>query len=434
MDRALSKHVWKSLWRRLKGTIVFALLVVPLFGVIQFESFTGMNSFGDVPSMATRCCAEPSSELKALISFLDEQARGSGGIARHLASHPGFQTFAASQTPTEELIARYFEASFSRLADPDLLRARQSEALRMALWHHGYTTLPESDGFRSLEKVSLGNRERLFNLPRRTVSTEIAAEIEAAVSAIRPVFIHNTNLLQRIPEIPLVSSKEIRRTAGVGGLNTFFFNRGFLHSDDNLFFFLDLATASPVLPLMQSIYGKYQFVPDDAFARERGWVSAFIMYPYDLLRFAAYACPGDVPAMIDLLRAEYAAELGTASWTIAEINKRLRDVRRDAPRSVRVLRQGFPLWNRARKELYRLDFTVQDFTEVVREAFARWLAELASSDQVTYQQTLDIIRTKGPAGIQLDAFKAAYGLDLYFEFKIPVALPPGRMRQLGGDN
>lgn len=402
--------------------------------LVLISTFAG-SAHGFGSDSATPAPTRIAPELQSLIRFLDEQARSSGGLARRLADHEGFRDFLASQTGsevTEETIARYFESSFRRLADPAMLWARQSEALRTALWYHGWTEPGQTDGYRCLAERSAANRDGFLERPRTPASPDAASAIEEAVATIRPVFIHNTNLLERIPEIPLVSSKEIRRTAGVGGLNTFFFNRGFLHSDDNLFFFLDLATAAPMLPLMQSIYGKYQFVPEDAFADERGWISAFVMYPYDLLRFATFACPDHVPALVEVLREEYAAELGSAPLSIAEINQRLRDVRRDAPRSVRVLRRGFPLWNEVRKNLYRLDFTVGDFTIVVRDAFRRWLSELSVSDPAAFHETLESIRRKGPGASQLDAFKNAFDLDLYFEFKVPVALPSDRMRQLGG--
>ncbi len=398
------------------------------------------------------------SALEGLIDFLDSQSRDSGGLALRLDGHPGFQAFMASEghtalfpksgpanvsrredalpvengtaTSSRELIFRYLESVFSLLDDVEHLRSRQAEALRLALWHHGLTSSGPQDGFACLAEVSAANRDALLRRPRVAVPPAAAEEIEQAIATIRPVFIHNTNLLKKIPEIPLVSSKEIRRAAGVGGINTFFFNRSFLRSDDNLFFFVDLATDSLTVSMMESIYGKYQFVPDETFAEERGWISAFVMYAYDLLRFAAVACPEEVPALIEVMRREYLTELGSEPLSVAEINQRLRHVRRAAPRSVRVLRDGFPRWNRIRKNLYTFDFTVRDFTVVVRDAFRRWLSGLATSDPARFATTLRELREKGPGGSQLEAFKQGFGLDLYFEFKIPVALPPKQMRQL----
>ncbi len=322
------------------------------------------------------------------------------------------------------LVREYLERQFRVFEDPVSLRPRQSASLWRSLWvrHDGGLAL-DGDGYAALARLSTDNRRRLEErLP--PMSEPVPAEVQEWLDRLSLVFIHNTHVVRDVPDLPLVSSRVIREVTGLGGLNTYAFNRFLLRSDDNLFFFVGLQVDGSLGTHRESIYGKYKFSPDPAFARDRGWISAYVMYPYDLARFADSLVPGLSADFLADFRHEFPQELAgvaTAGWEV--ITSRLGPAKRHESRWLRVLQRRLPDWVRLRGTLASLDFTVPDFEALSREALRRHLTGLWRTDRDTWA-ALAARLGRGEAGNLLyDALREVFGLDLYFEFKIPVAIP-----------
>lgn len=322
------------------------------------------------------------------------------------------------------LVQEYLERRFRAFEDPARLRPRQSASLWRSLWvRHGGRLALDGDGYAALAKVSADNRRRLEQrLP--PMSEAVPADVQKWLDRLSLVFVHNTHVVRDLPDLPLVSSRVIREVTGLGGLNTYAFNRFLLRSDDNLFFFVGLQVDGSLGSHRESLYGKYKFSPEPDFARDRGWVSAYVMYPYDLARFGDTLDPTLSADFLADFQHEFPRELAgvaSAGWEV--ITTRLGPSKRDESRWLRLLQRRLPEWVRLRGKLASLDFTVSDFEALSREALRHHLACLWLSDRTAWAET-EARLGRGEAGNLLyDALRKVFALDLYFEFKIPVAIP-----------
>ncbi|NLI75975.1 MAG: hypothetical protein GX442_05965 [Candidatus Riflebacteria bacterium] len=322
------------------------------------------------------------------------------------------------------LVQEFLERQFRAFDDPVRLRPRQSASLWRSLWvRHGGGLALDGDGYAALARLSAANRQRLEQrLPPMTDA--VPADVQKWLDRLSLVFVHNTHVVRDVPDLPLVSSRIIREVTGLGGLNTYAFNRFLLRSDDNLFFFVGLQVDGSLGSHRESLYGKYKFSPAPDFARDRGWVSAYVMYPYDLARFGDSLDPALSAAFLADFQREFPRELaGIASAGWEAITARLGPSKRQESRWLRVLQRRLPDWLRVRGALASLDFTVSDFEALSREALRRHLTVLWRTDRENWA-SLEARLGRGEAGNLLyDALREVFGLDLYFEFKIPVAIP-----------
>jgi hypothetical protein len=385
--------------------------------------------------------------LQKLVSYLlqnSEQAKTAEIRQKWeaLSAHTGFQEylrekgiadFVARPEPEKRvLVGEYLAERMNQFNEDAFLRTRQAASLRRALWFRARAgELPDAgDGYELLAKVSARNLQRLLKQHSPSAAGSVDSGIENLLKRLSLAFVHNTHVIESIPEVPLVSSRVIQDLTGIGGLNTYFFNRRFLHSDDNLFFFVDLCSDNRISSGMSSIYGSHTFAPVRSFVFERGWISAFVMYPYDLFHFAATFDADTGRDMRAALTREFPEARITGETPAKKITQLLAPYKRDEKRWNRFLRNHFDLWNRMRRHLCALDFTVADFETLAFSALRLWLKHLKETDTKAFENIQTRINLLDLQGILPEALAFAYGLHLYFECKIPVALPPAMLRKI----
>ncbi len=328
-------------------------------------------------------------------------------------------------------LAAFLRESLGRFSDPAFLEQRQRESMARSLFFRRDPSLEpglfSADGYRTLREISTRNRERIARL---IPPVKAADKVRDLVQALSVVFVHNTHVIRSVPDTPLVSSRVLQEVAGIGGLNTYFFNRQFLHSDDNIFFFVLLQSGPKLGNARESLYGKYKFSPEETFARERGWVSAFVMYPYDLYRFAWNMDTALSAPLTTFFEREFPQEMRAAAGSMQELVKSLRPYKRDNARWNRMLRDCFALWRPVRKQLGRLDFAVDDFRALTLQVIEAWLSGLYETEPVKFEEWKERLSHGDVGDLMRLAWKEVCGLDLYFEFKVPVAIPPWGLREV----
>lgn len=398
---------------------------------------TGAPLIGRAPLFAGDVSSATLELVDYLFSNAERQTRpGRPSAWEQLLRHPPFREFlgrenidgaTVPEAARRTLVGSYLEAALRRFEDPAWRAECQTASLRRSLWFRGrgVGTLP-ADGYEALSRLSAENRRCLEG--RRTgAPLSPSAEVQALLERLSFVFIHNTHVIRGKPKLPLVSSQVIRDATGLGGLNTYAFNRFVLRSDDNLFFFVGLRSGPTLGSRRESLYGKYKFSPSPEFARRWGWISPFVMYPYDLARFGANALPRSEEGFREDLRREFPT-LASGTWDA--LVKALGKHKREEGRWLRVLQRRFPAWLEARWALGNLDFTVPDFEALSRQALANHLGRLQTVDPVGFAAWQKRLAEGDVGDLLYDALRSVYGLDLFFEFKIPVALPPDEVMQL----
>ncbi|HNV69240.1 MAG TPA: hypothetical protein PKO06_06040 [Candidatus Ozemobacteraceae bacterium] len=328
-------------------------------------------------------------------------------------------------------VAAFLRESLRPFSDPLFLETRQRESMARSLFFRRDPIrepgLFAADGYRTLHEISARNRVRVSRLlPAVTEKNEV----RELVQKLSVVFIHNTHVIRSVPDTPLVSSRVLQEVSGIGGLNTYYFNRQFLHSDDNIFFFVLLQSGPKLGNARESLYGKYKFAPEETFGRERGWVSAFVMYPYDLYRFAFGSEKTLADQLTPAFQREFPREMTTSGGDLQSLVKSLRPYKRDNPRWNRMLRDSFPLWRPVRRRLGQLDFTVDDFRALTLQVIEAYLAGISTAEPARFAEWKSRLEQGDTGDLMRLAYKEICGLDLYFEFKVPVAIPPWGLREI----
>jgi hypothetical protein len=319
----------------------------------------------------------------------------------------------------EQLVERFGGRSPRRPAGPtleefrskvsalrgDALAGAQDRSLADSLRAHGIE--PEEGGRAALTALSARNRARLSRGVHYRSQLEMAGA-EALVAKLELRFVHNTVEASR-GDAPLLSSKTIREVGFPrGGKNTHSFNRAVMKTDDNVFFFVvpTLGGAIPAGygPHGADAYGGKRLLLDPTYAEHNAWISRFVMYPDELRAFASERSP--------------------------ELGRRIFRGESAEDRAGRAA--GKRAMIEARRSLHEEDFTVSDFTAMLRERLLHELAHLRRRDPKAFSRALLDLESGDPRRIggvlsrhalspmglaQTKAFERA------FELKVPVAVP-----------
>lgn len=287
---------------------------------------------------------------------------------------------------------------FRRLIRPAVLRALRNEALLADLRQHG-AKIETKDARAAIARLSRENVQRLLGTKGPAAPDPALAEVKALVDGIEVVLVHNTVNLRELGSTPVLSSRQLQKIGAPGGRNTQPFNREFLRSDDNVFFFVKFKTQAMQANGGASVYGDDALTVRPAYAHEAAWVSAFVMNPADL--------------------AVAAKKLGIP---LDPSGKWLEDGKLPAPE-----------WREASRRLHRLDFTLPDFAGMVRSQMLTSLAGLRRSKPAEFSRVVSVLRGEDP--IELAKVIEAYAyeplrLPPIMEGKIPVAIPPREIVRL----
>lgn len=360
---------------------------------------------------------------------------------RLLNQNQRFQSFLQSRNLHEvynirraeryKLLGEFLKDVLAPFSNPDYLSRRQSESLSRSLFFRRNPQIGidpvNADGYITLREISANNLRRLT----RSLPTDNSPEaVERIMQKLSVVFVHNTHVLTEVPESPLVSSRILQEVSGIGGLNTYFFNRKFLNSDDNIFFFVLLQAGTQLSNMHESLYGEHRFSPEESFAQKQGWISAYIMYPYDLYRFALGCSPCDADKLSISFAKEFPKEMSECKGDINELINALYEYKRETIRWNRMLRDYFGLWNSVKRRLSELDFTVTDFRVLTMQVIRSYLTKMHQRNPHEFEMWQKRINGNDPGDLLRLSYKEMCGLDLYFEFKIPVAIPGWGLRKI----
>lgn len=281
---------------------------------------------------------------------------------------------------TEDIILKYLSWYFQRYQGSHLNDLKES-SLSRALLAHGANLHSDETAKESLVRISKENVQRLTQKIYSTTPENAAAEDVVAALEFRAT--HHGQVWEAIKS-PLVSSAQLEAMGLDGGLNTASFNKIFLQSDDNIFFFALFEPKSAPVDIRRSEYGKGVLQINSKYAEEEGWISAFVMRPIDL----------------DQAGKRIAPEVDASSE--------------------RTL---------IKEKLYRVDFTVQDWTKLIKNQLLLSLNYYRTSDPVKYNQFIDELKKGLFLSKNLDelAFEPL-GIPSSWEFKVPVSVPAEKLR------
>lgn len=360
-----------------------------------------------------------------------EQLWASEPMREYLKATP--ELMAASPWDQPQVVRSYLDAAQPFRSAAKLTSARNA-CLRGSVAERGHTP---SAGRRSprkaLELQSFENLRKLVGSVSPAAEGPMA-EAVALVARFAPVFTHNAPRTVQVPSTPLFSSRQLEALGFSGGLNTAGFNR-WLHSDDNVFFFVHLTrtdadgtrTRAHSRRNMALSYGNGEAILSTEFAQKHGWISAYVMDPDDLIEL------GDARAQ------ELSAQLRV------ELTRHFRGAL-DKPRPVEeaLEAEGIPLdraWSaltqypeieaglsKLRQRLGALDLTVDDFTLVVRrQILLSLLNTLQRKGEAEFRKQLRLLSEGNPAQLG-EALQRHFYLPLKlprdFELKVPVLVPP----------
>lgn len=298
---------------------------------------------------------------------------------------------------TEKEIAKGLSAFKGRSLD-DL----QNDSLLAALEAHGYNSKIKN-GRSALEEVSRANLARLQE-NYTYVSTGAMKKAEDVVSHMNFYFVHNTHILSARPKIPVLSSKRIEKMGLSGTANTYEFNRDFMKTDDNVFFRVEKTMNKKIKKDLKSPYGKRALVIDSRYAEEHGWISAYIMYA------------GELGSAVDTIDSSqwkaFKSLLATKYPNAISLDRNFSELNQKEPKALLALRN----------QLYKLDFTVADFTNLYRERYLFFLNQLLQKSPKEFEKALKQLAAGRRSSVD-DEVNKSFGYQR-FEFKIPVAVPP----------
>lgn len=367
--------------------------------------------------------------LFILAFFLAAFAVGSDSWASNPQCEAWYQNL--SQEDVDLLIYRDAKAMNDGSIPPDLMAQKrdavwqglkayqgktfeelQDQSLLAALRLHGLRPDGKS-GYATLREASRKNLERLIGKRRYQPKTEMK-EAEELVDNIQLGYVHynSDGRLHARPKTPILSSRQIKNLTGEGGLNSSHdFNSEFMRQDDQVFFFLYVDASSKKAG---TEYGTNQFALNPDYAREKAWISAFVMYSNDLGRNGRH------------LRPETARKLSNSPAM-------------ESAGSVAHLQPQMASWTKLRNSLHKLDFTVGDFETLIHEQMLRSLEKLQKKDARAYEAALKTMRNKflnksdgsGDAAEEFDKLVndlvfAPLDLPAFYELKVPVAVPENK--------
>lgn len=300
-------------------------------------------------------------------------------------------------------VAGYLQQIFRNFSGQPL-RNIQNASLKKALQGHGLANFDATKDSREiLHSLSLKNTEQILQ-GKNHISDPKMAEVEKAVRDLDFDFVHNTNLLKTSSQSELLSSYWLEEIGFSGGLNTSLFNKHFLHSDDQVFFFI-YPTKRGVKTGEGSEYGSDSIHLKSRYAAENGWISAFVMYPTDLMKASK------------TLRLKEYDQLRENFENISEHSREQQS---------EFLMDHVEIAQKMKNQLYRLDFTVADFSHWVKTQLLISLKDLKSQNPTEYENAIGILRSgdfRKMNGLLRRYVFGPLGIVGEFELKIPVAVP-----------
>lgn len=187
-----------------------------------------------------------------------------------------------------DLIVQYHDEFFAEFRDPEKLREFQNRSLLSALRRHGYS--PRSPDARAeLQNLSRANYERIEKERGLRDPRKSDRDVEELMAQLDLTLFRNSHR-EDVTSGLILSSRRLEVYGLGGGLNSRQnFNRDFLRSDDQIFFFVKMRPAD--FSGVKSSYGKYrQKLKVKEFSGDV-WISPFVMYEADLNDFARRSLP-----------------------------------------------------------------------------------------------------------------------------------------------
>jgi len=319
-------------------------------------------------------------------------------------------------------VFEYFHQNLAKL---------QSASLLKNLRFHGYTPPAGTPGRAALRDLSATNVERILNGQTYRSSPEMSGA-EQLVADLEFDFIHNTrNEGTHNIQTPLLSTDLLKKIGFTGGKNTNPFNRQFLHTHDQVFFYVKPVTRNFRFRPSSSYYGDIALFLHPEFAESAGWISAFIMYTPQLFTATKAVAPAETDSIVQKYKKTFSSSVALAkdpdnlmSWIDYVSSWELKKFFRDNGKELESLRH----------ELHKLDFTVSDFTRLVRVRLLISLQELQKTDEGRFRSALQILRSEPKVDssdksdlerlVQELVFRPL-GMPSSFELKVPWMVPAG---------
>jgi hypothetical protein len=282
------------------------------------------------------------------------------------------------------------------------LPALQDKSLRQSLIDRGARDL-KFGGYGSLAQISKENVKRWAG-PEVYIPSKGMEEVENLVSNLDFRLVHNSRSFREKGKVPIMSSRRLEEMGLGGGANTNPFNKDLLKTDDNVFFFLFpyIKGHTTNLPSI-SEYGKYGFEAEPSYARQAGWVSPFVMGGEDFLDELSLINKGLVA------RLKHGGAFDDFVDSDMDFNTPIGRLSRQAV-----------------QEQSKMDFTLDDFREMVKNALLIQLSKLKDENPKEFTRAIDNLKSKSPEDV-MKVFRAygtiPIGLGGRFEFKVPVAVP-----------
>jgi hypothetical protein len=287
---------------------------------------------------------------------------------------------------------RSFQALFDTRAK---LLSLQNAALLRELSIRGAVIQPKLSGYENLQLLSRSNLDRYSRL--NSIDDEYLQDpqIAAAVNNLRFDYLHNTTQNEFYGGY-MLSSRQLVRYGLPGGRNSRKeFNREYMQSDDNIYFFLNVSSKSSPVGSQQSIYGSRRVSVSESYASKFAWVSPFVMFEYDLGHFGEdFKLPGYI----------YSAAVSMSDTEKAYL----------------------------RSSLHNYDFTLTDFQTLVRRYLGTFLyrskhggTSLSRSSAPSFEDLIALLYSSDPQ--VTNQFIREYILNPLhigkLELKVPVAIP-----------
>lgn len=161
---------------------------------------------------------------------------------------------------------------------------------QLEVWgaRNGETGVPGLDGYELLNQISRKNFDKVVRQSQLVQLEKLPADVQALVAKVDLEFRHNSGF-SRISGPAMLSSQRLQE-AGFGKTTQASreFNQQELQSSDQLYFFVQPIVKKAEGQTFQNVssqYGSQSLYLKSAFAKKRGWISAYVMDPSDLTLF-----------------------------------------------------------------------------------------------------------------------------------------------------
>jgi hypothetical protein len=306
-----------------------------------------------------------------------------------------------------KLLADFQNRFWDSLSDQRVLARMRDRALDRELDTRGAPRFHGIRGRQRLVEISRQNLARIMKEKNLNLDFMRSPKIMRALSEINFDYHRNGGDGNSILGDGILSSRQLEKCCANGGLNSqLSFNRDFLKSDDNIYFFLNMSFGKSAdrLQYITSEYGDHGLTVSEAYLQEHGWISPFIMHNSELLEVAK---------------------------GFSKLNENFSPAERIKGKGSRYAKDPYEATayeTQALAHLHEVDFTVADFKTLVQAQAAKLLMPTA----------LEINDAIAEAGVVRNSITEAYARQVLIERTIK-AVKDGRgadlitvvMQQLG---